>query len=86
MRKNGRRNIFMTKSSQKNVPYAGIDLGTACILSGIASDRETVPGLHEKYMYHNIRTRNIFRNDNLQVLSLLLVKFPHMSFTPQKYW
>ena len=34
-RKNGRRNIFMTKFSQKNVPDVRIDLGTACIQSAI---------------------------------------------------
>ena len=38
-RKNGRRNIFMTKSSRRNVPDAGIDLTTACIPSGIATNQ-----------------------------------------------
>ena len=28
----------MTKASQKNVPDVGIDLGTACISSGIATN------------------------------------------------
>ena len=44
-RKNGRRNIFMTKSSPKNVPDAGMDLGIACIPSGMATYRATAPSL-----------------------------------------
>ena len=34
----------MTKSSRKNVLNAGIDLGTACIPSGIATNQATAPG------------------------------------------
>ena len=44
-RKNGRRNIFMAKSSRKNVSDTGIDLSTACIPSGIATDQATTPGV-----------------------------------------
>ena len=36
--------IFMTKSSQKNVPDVGVDLGTTCITSGITIDQATAPG------------------------------------------
>ena len=39
--------IFMTKSSQENVPDAGIYLGTACISRGIAADRAAVSGGQE---------------------------------------
>ena len=44
-RENGRRNVFMTKSPQKNVPDVGIELGAACMPSEHASDRATAPGL-----------------------------------------
>ena len=40
-RKNGCRNIFITKYSRKNAPNAGINLCTACIPSSIATDRAT---------------------------------------------
>ena len=43
-RENGRRNVFKTKSPRKNVPDAGIELGTACMPSGHASDRAAAPG------------------------------------------
>ena len=36
--------FFMTKSPRKNVPDVGIELGAACMPSGLASDRATVPG------------------------------------------
>ena len=39
MRKNGRRNIFINKSSQKKVPEARIDRGASCTPSSIATDR-----------------------------------------------
>ena len=42
-RMNGHRNIFMTKSSQKNVPDVGVDLEFACIPINLAADRATVP-------------------------------------------
>ena len=42
-RKNGRRNIFMTKSSQKNVPDPRIDRGAACFPSDIPTDRAIAP-------------------------------------------
>ena len=42
-RKNGLRNIFMTKSSQKNVLDVGIDHVVASIPSGIATNRATMP-------------------------------------------
>ena len=44
-RKNGHRNIFMKKSFRKNVPDVGVDLGSACIPSGLATDRATMPSL-----------------------------------------
>ena len=34
----------MTKSPRKNVPDVGIELGAACVPSGLASDRATAPG------------------------------------------
>ena len=37
-------NVFMTKSPRKNVPDVGIELGAACMPSGLASDRATAPG------------------------------------------
>ena len=40
---NGRRNVFMTKSPQKNMPDVGIELGAACMPSELASDRATAP-------------------------------------------
>ena len=40
-RNNWRRNIFMTKSSRKNVPDGGVYLGKTRITSGIATDRAT---------------------------------------------
>ena len=40
----GGRNVFMTKSSRKNVPDVGIELGAACMPSEHASDRTTAPG------------------------------------------
>ena len=43
-RENGRRNVFMTKSPWKSVPDVGIELGAACMPSGLASDRATAPG------------------------------------------
>ena len=44
-RENDRRNVFMTKSSRKNVPDVGIELGAACMPSEHASDRATAaPG------------------------------------------
>ena len=36
-RKNGFSNIFMTKSSSKNVPDVGVNLSVACIPSGLAT-------------------------------------------------
>ena len=42
-RKNGRRNIFMTKSSQKDVPDARIDRGASCFPNDIATDRAIAP-------------------------------------------
>ena len=41
-RENGRRNVFMTKSTRKNVPDVGIELGAACMPSEHASDRATI--------------------------------------------
>ena len=47
-RKNGGRNVFMTKSPRKNVPDVGIELGATCMPSRHASDRATapMPGTH----------------------------------------
>ena len=41
---NGHRNVFMTRSSRKNVPDVGIEPGAACMPSEHASDRATAPG------------------------------------------
>ena len=44
-RKNGHRNAFRTKSSQKNVQEEkGIDLSVAYILNCFTVDRATMPG------------------------------------------
>ena len=43
------RIFFMTKSPRNNVPDVGIELGAACMPSGHASDRATVPGLQEAF-------------------------------------
>ena len=45
-RKNGRRNVFVTKSPRKNVSYVGIELGTAFMPTGHTSDRATTPGFN----------------------------------------
>ena len=51
-RENGRRDVFMTKSSRKNVPDVGIEVGDACMPCELASDRATSPGLwHMKKMF-----------------------------------
>ena len=41
----------MTKSSRKNVPDAGFNLGTACIPSGVATDRQP----DQVHLYSNSR-------------------------------
>ena len=38
--------FFMTKSPWKDVPDVGIELGAACMPSGHASDRATIPDIH----------------------------------------
>ena len=40
----------MTKSSRKNSPEAGIDLGTACIPSGIATEQK-LPHINGKVVW-----------------------------------
>ena len=63
----GRRNIFMTKSPQKNALDVEIELGAACMPSELASDRATAPGWliwafadHLCDNYHNLMSWLIY--------------------------
>ena len=44
----------MTKSPRKNVPDVGIELRAACMPSGLASDRATVPGIGKSKLVWNL--------------------------------
>ena len=50
----------MTKSSQKNLPDAGIDLGTACIPKGMATDRATMLGVTNNAHDYVLLTCTVF--------------------------
>ena len=44
--KNGRRNIFMAKSSRKNVPDVGVEVSLQhVIVDSLATNRASAPGM-----------------------------------------
>ena len=65
LRKNGRTNIFMTKSARKNVPNAGVHLSVACILiPANALDLIAIPVVCSSMnCYDNIPTFENFINE-----------------------
>ena len=50
----------MTKSQQKNVPEVGIELGAACMPSGLASDLATAPDIWQDKVLMNA-SKKFFR-------------------------
>ena len=60
-RKNGRRNIFMTKSSRKDVPGASIYRNASWFPSDIATDRAIAPGYAQfSWAWNFLKTSGLF--------------------------
>ena len=66
----------MTKSPRKNVHDVGIELGAACMASGHASDRATVPGNDKVEKVTKIKARIISKpHTYLQTIEKTCAKF-----------
>ena len=74
----------MAKSPRKNVPDIGIELGTACMPSELASDRATAPGpsqiesdfsiCHENLSHQSVLDESGLKSEQIRN-DLLLLSF-----------